>query len=155
MTQLVPADHLDPSSRAFQPGADRRAPFLGIFRLLLLVEGNATHRLQIANDLLDEGYEVVEADHPGEAMSILKGRNDFDGMITDVRFGGRSADLALIRYMAVERKNTKVLVVSDLDEEETAITATGAYFLKRPCTTKALLRSVEEMLTEHRDQCDD
>lgn len=147
MTQLDPAGHLDPSSRVFPPTAHRRHPLPCTFPLLLLVEGNVRDRLQIANELLDEGYEVVEADHPAEAMSILKGRDDFDGMIADVCFGGGpSADLALIRYMALERKNTKVLVVSDFDEEATAVTATGACFLKRPCSRDAFLRAVYNML---------
>lgn len=39
-----------------------------------------------------------------------------------------------------------MLILSDCDEEKAAITAAGAYFLKRPCTIKVLLRAVEDML---------
>jgi DNA-binding response OmpR family regulator len=116
--------------------------------LLLLVEGNAEHRLQTANELLDEGYEVVEADNPTEAMSILKGRSDFDGIIADVYFGGSSADFTLARYVASEHSSTKVLIVADLADEESAILETGASFLKRPCSGDALLRSVRHMLAQ-------
>jgi DNA-binding NtrC family response regulator len=141
------ADHFDTSLRLLPPAADQRGVVTSVFPLLILVEGNVRNRLQIANDLLDEGYEVVEAEHPGEAMSILKGRDDFDGMIADIYFGGLSSDLALLRYMASERKGTSVLVLTDCDEEKAAVAATGARFLKRPCSTKALLRSVAEMLS--------
>lgn len=102
MIPLKPVDHVDPSSWVFPCATDRQRA-TGRFPLLLLVEGSAKYQLQLANELLDEGYEVVEADHPGEAMSILKGRDDFDGMIADIYFGGRSADPALVRYVASER----------------------------------------------------
>jgi len=144
---LVEADHFDASSRIPPPAADPRGILPGVCPLLLLVEGNVKNRLQIANELLDEGYEVVEAEHPGEAMSILKGRDDFDGMIADIYFGGLTADLALVRYMASERKGTRVLVLSDCDEEKAAVVATGACFLKRPCSAKVLLGSVAEILS--------
>ena len=49
--------------------------------LVLLVEKDLAIRLQGANELLDEGYEVVESESASEAMSILDSRDDFDAMV--------------------------------------------------------------------------
>jgi len=78
-------------------------------RLILLVESNRALRLRGANELLDEGYEVVESESAVEATKILEGRSDFDAMVADVSPGVPGA-LALLRYAATHRPNMAIMI---------------------------------------------
>jgi DNA-binding NtrC family response regulator len=78
-------------------------------RLILLVEGDRVLRLRGANELLDEGYEVVESESAVEATKILEGRNDFDAMIADVSPGVPGV-LALVRYAATHRPDMALMI---------------------------------------------
>jgi DNA-binding NtrC family response regulator len=78
-------------------------------RLILLVESDRALRLRGANELLDEGFEVVESENAVEATKILEGRSDFDAMIANVGPGVPGA-LALVRYAAVHRPDMAIMV---------------------------------------------
>lgn len=121
------------------PESCARAP------LLLIVEADAGERLHLANGLLDEGYDVVEADNPAEAMSILKGRDDFDMLIADVWFGQRYADLGLVRYVSAMRPHTKILIHACPESAGMAIPSPRSAFLAKPSSDTALLAAVADL----------
>jgi CheY-like chemotaxis protein len=77
--------------------------------LILLVENDLALRLRGANELLDEGYEVVESESAVEAAKILEGRGDFDVMVADVS-SGVPGILALLRFARIHRPDMAIMV---------------------------------------------
>jgi hypothetical protein len=77
--------------------------------LVLLVENDLALRLRGANELLDEGYEVVESENAVEAAQILEGRGDFDVMVADVS-AGIPGIFALLRYARIHRPDMAIMV---------------------------------------------
>ena len=77
--------------------------------LILLVENDLALRLRGANELLDEGYEVVESENAVEAAQILEGRGDFDVMVADAS-AGVPGILALLRYARIHRPDMAIMV---------------------------------------------
>jgi CheY-like chemotaxis protein len=77
--------------------------------LVLLVEDDLELRLRGANELLDEGYEVVESESAVEAAKILEGRADFNVMVADVS-SGVPGILALLRFARIHRPNMAIMV---------------------------------------------
>jgi DNA-binding NtrC family response regulator len=65
-----------------------------------------------ANDLLDEGYEVVETENAAEAMGILRARNDFDAVIADIDLDHAPGGLALVRHIAHSHRDMDILITS-------------------------------------------
>ena len=58
---------------------------------VLLVEDEGLIRLTLAETLEDAGYTVVAAENGDVACSLLKGRDGFDVLLTDIQMPG-SAD---------------------------------------------------------------
>lgn len=114
--------------------------------LILLVERELASRLSCANELLDEGYEIVESESASEAMSILDGRNDFDAMIADIDTDHVPGGLALIRYAAGHHPSMKILINSAWTEAEAESNAIAARFLSRPFPAGALIRQMRDLL---------
>jgi DNA-binding NtrC family response regulator len=77
--------------------------------LILLVENDPMLRLRGANELLDEGYEVIESESASEATRILEGRCDFDAMIADVS-PGVPGILALLGYAKIHHPDMAIMV---------------------------------------------
>jgi two-component system, cell cycle response regulator CpdR len=96
-----------------EPGMTVGRLFTDLPPLVLLVDGDAGTRLAIAHLLLDEGYEVVEADHAGEAMSVLGGRNDFDVLIFVAGPEGRSDGPVLAQHALRSRPGLRIVFVDD------------------------------------------
>jgi DNA-binding NtrC family response regulator len=121
-------------------------PFRDPPPLILLVESDVGVRLCVANELLDQGYEVVEGDNAGEAMSILGGRNDFDAMIADVHVDQAPGGLALVRYIARNRPGVGILITSEGNEAQPESLTIGARFLAKPFLGGALVREMRLLL---------
>lgn len=107
--------------------------------LILLVETDVATRLHAANEMLDEGYEVVESDSALEATSILRGRNDFDAIIVDVSRDQGPGGLALLRYVATSHGEMDILVASDATDGPSEAEAVGAEYLAKPYANGALV----------------
>lgn len=114
--------------------------------LVLLVERDLTLRGSNANQLLDEGYEIVESDSASEAKSILDGRGDFDAMIVDIDPVCAPGGLALVRDTALRRGSVKILVESDWSEARSEADAVAAAFLSKPHSRDALVRKMRALL---------
>ncbi len=56
---------------------------------LLLVEDDDDFRHCMADNLLDAGFEVVEAEGGSQAMGILERQTHFDALVTDIQMPGR------------------------------------------------------------------
>jgi CheY-like chemotaxis protein len=113
--------------------------------LILLVEPEKAARLDIAHQLLDAGCEVVEADHAGEALSILSGRSDFDAMVVDLGLGGEDG-LALVEHVRRTRPGVGVVMLSDSPEARLDPAAARVALLLKPASGRALVKELGLLL---------
>ena len=116
--------------------------------LILLVERELASRLSSANELLDEGYDIVESENASEAMSILRGRNDFDAMIADIDAEHAPGGLALIRYAASHHPSMKILVRSAGMEVQSEADGIDADFLPKPYPVGGLVQCIRGLLEQ-------
>ena len=116
--------------------------------LVLLVENDLTSRLRAANELLDDGYEVVESESASEAMSILEGRDDFGAMVADTDPDQAPGGLSLVRYAARHRRGMKILVSSTWADAGAELITIAASFLSKPYPTGALVGEMRLMLAD-------
>ncbi|GLS21568.1 hypothetical protein GCM10007874_45850 [Labrys miyagiensis] len=115
--------------------------------LILLVECDLPSLVICANELLDEGYEVIECDSAGVAMNMLNSRRDFDVMIADIDLDHAPGGLALVRYVTSHLPGMKILIHSArIDAQAESEVADGSFLLK-PYPTGALVREVQRLLT--------
>ena len=116
--------------------------------LILLVERELASRLTSANELLDEGYDIVESENASEAMSILRGRNDFDVMIADIDAEHAPGGLALVRYAASHHPSMKILVRSAGMEFQAESDGIDADFLSKPYPVGGLVQCMRGLLEQ-------
>lgn len=114
--------------------------------LVLLVESDQTMRLNCANGLLDDGFEVVECESAIEAMHILEGRDDFDAMVADIDPVQAPGGLALTRYAARHRLSMKILIGSRWAEAQIEADAIIAAFLPKPYFESELVSELRMLL---------
>jgi DNA-binding NtrC family response regulator len=112
--------------------------------LILLVEGDARTRMHAANEMLDEGYEVVETENAIEAMGILRGRSDFDVVVADVDLDHAPGGLALVRYIAHSHGDMDILITTEASKGESE--AIGRGFLAKPYADGALISEMRFLL---------
>ncbi|WP_413990819.1 response regulator [Labrys okinawensis] len=114
--------------------------------LILLVESNLPSLLICANELLDEGYEVIECDSAGVAMNMLNSRRDFDVMIADIDLDQAPGGLALVRYVARHLPSMKILIHSTWIDAQAESDVVAGSFLPKPYPVGALVRQVQQQL---------
>ncbi len=112
--------------------------------LVLLVEGDAETRMHAANEMLDEGYEVVETENAVEAMGILRARNDFDAVIADIDLDHAPGGLALVRHISRNLGDMGILITSEGNDGESE--AIGSGFLAKPYADGALISEMRRLL---------
>jgi PAS domain S-box-containing protein len=123
---------------------------------VLLVEDEPEVRSLVQRILKTQGYTVVTAANPDEALAIsreFKGRIEL--MVTDVVMPGMSG-LQLAERLLPTRPDMRVLFVSGYTDDAMGplgILEPGKAFLQKPFTPAALARKVREVLdartTEH------
>ena len=100
--------------------------------------------MHAANEMLDEGYEVVETENALEAMSLLKSRSDFDAVVADIDVDHAPGGLALVRYVAHRYAGMEILVTSAPTEGDPD--PVQSRFLARPYTDGALIAEMRFLL---------
>lgn len=114
--------------------------------LVLLVEHELASRVSSANELLDEGYDIVESESASEAMNILRGRSDFDAMIGDIDAEHAPGGLALVRYAANHHPSMKILVRSAWPDSQAESGEVDTDFLPKPYPAGDLVRRMHGLL---------
>jgi len=80
-------------------------------RTVLIVEDEILIRMMLADTLLDEGYEVIEAANVLEAIAVL-GQRSIDAVVTDVDMPGGLSGLDLARMISSTHVNVPVIIAS-------------------------------------------
>jgi CheY-like chemotaxis protein len=84
---------------------------------VLLVEDEDLVRETLADELREEGFEVVEAGTGDEAIRLLEERTDFDLICTDVRMPGKADGIDVAVRARGRIPTVPVLVVSGYASE--------------------------------------
>lgn len=78
--------------------------------VVLLVEDEPLIRMEIADDLDDRGFEVIEAGNAHDAMLILESRSDIQVLFTDIDMPGRMNGLMLAAQAHARWPSVKIIV---------------------------------------------
>jgi two-component system, cell cycle sensor histidine kinase and response regulator CckA len=125
------------------------APLLPVHETILLVEDEPEVRSLVQRLLKMQGYSVVAAANPEEALAIIRDfKGQIDLMVTDVVMPGMSGR-QLAERLAKILPNLKVLFVSGYTDDAIVhhgILDPGTAFLQKPFTPQALARKVREVI---------
>ncbi len=117
--------------------------------VILLVEDEASLRELAREILVDQGYEVLSASGPQDALQISRGRPErIDLLVTDVVMPGMNGrDLATT--LTAERPGLSVLYMSGYTDDvisHKGVLAAKILLLQKPFTSRALLDRVRKAL---------
>ena len=120
---------------------------------ILLVEDEESVRLLSRTLLERDGYRVLEAANPLEALATISEHAEpIDLLLTDVMMPGESGP-ELFRRLRGVRPEIRVLYVSGYTDQAIVtrgILEAGAPFLQKPFSAAALARKVREVLDSGR-----
>ena len=80
--------------------------------IVLLVEDEVLIRMAMADALRDEGFVVIEASFPREAVSAVKGGLTPDVLFTDIKMPGDMDGLALAETLQDKLPHLNVFIAS-------------------------------------------
>ena len=115
---------------------------------VLVVEDEAIIRLILAETLLDEGYQTVEAATGDEAVSIIDGDGVFDLVVTDIQMPGLLDGLAVGRHARLRDALIPVVYVTGRPESLAGLKLLGPYdaLLRKPYGPRDILEVIARML---------
>jgi len=129
--------------------SSKSAPLPRGSETVLLVEDEHGVRAMTAQFLKNQGYEVLVAANPEEAVQICQERpENVSLLLTDVVMPTVSGP-QLAEHLAFLRPAMKVLFMSGYSEDALArygVTGSGAGFLQKPFTRESLALKVREVL---------
>jgi PAS domain S-box-containing protein len=129
-----------------------RAPIVSCKETVLLVEDNGTALKLVGRLLREEGYDVLEADLPEQALRLCdehQGRIEL--LLSDVVMPQMSGP-TLAKHILERRPGTRVIFVSGYihHPDDVDIVVSGDAFLQKPFTPGELLQAVRRVLdVEH------
>jgi DNA-binding response OmpR family regulator len=100
-------------------------------RTVLFVDDDPIIRICLADALLDEGFEVVEASNVLEAVAVF-GAHNVDCMVTDVDMPGDLDGFDLVRFVRSYNARTRIVVVSGGSVPRDGVLENGETFIAKP-----------------------
>lgn len=100
--------------------------------VVLLVEDEPLIRMEIADDLDDRGFEVIEAGNAHDAMLILESRSDIQVLFTDIEMPGRMNGLILAAQAHARWPSVKIIVSSGLSSVSSNDMPPDSRFMSKP-----------------------
>lgn len=110
---------------------------------ILLVEDEFLIRHFLACDLVDAGYEVVEAENADQALELLTDRYDIDFLITDINMPGLLDGLELAHIVRERRPATKVVIFSGRQYLDSIEMPSDAVFVCKPFVPAEVIEAMQ------------
>ncbi len=143
-------DRPETSRVAPRPAGDRR-PIPSGAGTVLLVEDNAAVRKDVARQLIDAGYEVLEASDSTQAHALSRGHpGPICLLLTDVVLPGESGK-EVYRVLSQERPGLRVLYMSGHAENHIVhrgVLDPGTPFIMKPFEAEQLASKLGELLSQ-------
>jgi two-component system cell cycle sensor histidine kinase/response regulator CckA len=114
--------------------------------MILLVEDEANARQLFTRILSKAGHQVMVAGDGEEALALLKGRGDFELVVTDLAMPKLNG-FKLVDQIRAKWPKTKILLMSGYLQEDTArlLLNKGVEFLCKPIDTAELIVRVNHL----------
>jgi DNA-binding NtrC family response regulator len=114
---------------------------------ILVVEDEALIRMDIVDQLEEEGFAVFEASTADQAVDILSAEPSICLLLTDIDMPGSMDGLKLA--VAVRRRwpPVKIIVISGHRIIDVADLPDGSMFFAKPYQHDAVMRSIRKMLS--------
>jgi two-component system, response regulator PdtaR len=112
---------------------------------ILLVEDEAFTRLAMADDLMQAGFQVIQAATADEALKVLQSSVRVDLVLTDIRMPGTLDGCDLAKLIHAKWPTIKVIILSGQYTAALATTPADA-FLAKPCLVPILITAIHRLL---------
>lgn len=115
---------------------------------VLVVDDDVLIRLSIAGYLRECGFTVLEADGPGEAITIFEAGVDIDLVFSDVQMPGDMDGFGLARWVRAHRPGVKVILASGVVKASTAAVDLCEHdsFLQKPYHEQQVVQHIRALL---------
>ena len=114
---------------------------------VLVVEDEPLVRMDIADQLEELGFLVVEAANAIEAVSVLATRDDIQVMFTDVDMPGSMDGLMLAAAVRDRWPPVKIIVTSGHRNVSISDLPRGSLFFDKPYSGQAIASAVREIVS--------
>jgi len=147
----LPRHLLDTSGEATKPSANPSPPRSDVGEVILLVEDEPLLRMVAAEQLVDLGYSVIEAEDAASALKIVESQHPITLIITDVGLPRGMNGRQLADAARVLRPGQKILFITGYAENAIlnhGHLEHGMQLLTKPFSEEALARRVKELISE-------
>jgi two-component system, response regulator PdtaR len=116
-----------------------------VARAILLVEDEVFARLAMADELMEAGFQVIQAGSADEALIVLRSSTKIDLVLTDIRMPGTLDGCHLANLVHANWPTIKVIILSARYIEALATTPADA-FVAKPHVLPGLLATIRRIL---------
>jgi CheY-like chemotaxis protein len=114
--------------------------------VVIVVEDEPLIRMVLAEALLDDGFDVIEAAHAREAITILEVEAArVHALFTDVHMPGDLDGIGLVHHVRVHWPWLSLLVTSGRAYPKTSAMPAGTRFIAKPYEFRHVIRHIREM----------
>ena len=113
---------------------------------VLVVEDEALVRMDIADFLLGQGFEVVEAANADQAIAILEGAPDIHILFTDIDMPGSMDGLKLSAFVRDRWPPVRIVVASGHRMVDVVDLPDGGIFHSKPYDPMEIARSLRQLM---------
>ncbi len=118
---------------------------------VLIVEDEPLLRMVLADTLLGEGFDVVEAANVLEAIAVL-GQNKIDAVITDIDMPGGLSGLDFAKMISTARMTVPTIIVSGRHVLRNEDVPGDAVFIPKPYSMDAVVELITSMTQAERNR---
>ena len=115
---------------------------------VLVVDDDVLIRLSIAAYLRECGFTVLEADGPGEAITIFEAQVEIDLVFSDVQMPGEMDGFGLARWVRAHRPGVKVILSSGVVKASNAAAELCEHdaFLEKPYHEQQVAEHIKALM---------
>jgi len=114
--------------------------------IILIVEDEPLIRMEIADDLSERGFHVLEAPNAHEAMVLLASHSDIQLLFTDIDMPGKMNGLMLAAETHLRWPAVKIIVTSGLHSVRSDEIPPGSRFMGKPHQPNAVSAAMLDMV---------
>lgn len=115
---------------------------------VLVVEDEFLVRMDVADQLRDEGYKVFEAKNADEAVRLLETEPSIQILFTDIDMPGSMDGLKLAAAVRDRWPPVKIVITSGHRQVDAADIPDGSVFYPKPYHHQAIVASFRQLLSE-------
>ena len=112
---------------------------------LLIVEDEDSHRELYAEELEEEGYEIIRAENGSVAVELAK-KNSFDLIIMDIRMPEMDGIEALGKVISMNKKIPVIIYTAYSNYKSNFMTWTADAYLTKSSNLDELKDKIKELL---------